>query len=202
MNEIGNVTEVAKGISDFGMSAMIGAVYILLSAAMMIAVFKWFKAIINQIIASTDRSTNSLLVETRKQNDMLCDISEGLRPETQLRLRNLSGFAFDLSVEQVCRLIKKVRTENHIIDHETTDKKIRLLLRNIHEDRKTRFDPFSYRGRTLSVYCNEDWIERVCTVVENELYNPNGADNGRAYTNVKAVYDDIKIDFYHRMNNN
>lgn len=27
-----------------------------------------------------------------------------------------------------------------------------------------------------------------------------GENNGRAYTNVKAVYDNIKLDFYHRLN--
>ena len=37
--------------------------------------------------------------------------------------------------------------------------------------------------------------------MEGELYNEAGANNGRAYTNVKAVYDNIKLDFYHRMTN-
>lgn len=49
-----------------------------------------------------------LLNETRAQNEMLADISEGLRPETQLRIKNTSSTYFDLSVERVCRLIKKL----------------------------------------------------------------------------------------------
>lgn len=194
------VTTVARGITDYGALVIMGAIYLLLSAAMMIAVFKWFKTIINQIIENNKTVSSKLLEETRNQNDMLCDISEGLRTETQLRIRNLSGFAFDYSVEQVCRLIKKVREENHISDKEATAKKIRKSLTVIHDDRNSRFDVFSYRGKPLSSYCNPDWVEQVAQTVEGEIYNDNGVNNGRAYTNVKLAYDNIKTDFYHRLN--
>lgn len=200
MNEIQGVTEIAKGISDFGALAIMAAVYLLLSASMMIAIFKWFKSIINQIIIDNKENLQGVLAETRKQNELLNDVAEGLRPETQLRIRNLTGFAFDLSVEQVCRLIKKVREENHIADKEATSAKIRKSLKVLHEDRNSRFDTFSYRGERLSAYCNNDWIEQVAVVVENEIYNTDGTNNGRAYTNVKLAYDNIKTDFYHRLN--
>lgn len=207
MNEVQQVTEVAKGISDYGILIMIGAAYLILSISMMVAIFKWFKSIINQLLEDSKQSSKrqqeswkDLLAETRKQNEMLTDLSEGLRTETQLRIRNLSGFAFDLSVEQVCRLIKKIREENHIADKEVTREKIRKSLSVMHEDRKSRFDPYTYRGKPLSGYCNSEWIERVAKVVEAEIYSTDGQNNGRAYTNVKLAYDDIKTDFYHKLN--
>lgn len=200
MGEVGQVTAVAKGITDYGLMAMMAAFYLLISMGMMIAVFKWFRSIINQILADNKSGLKGLLQETREQNDKLNDISDGLRTETQLRVRNLSGFAFDLSVEKVCRIIKRVREENHIIDHEATARKIRKLLSVIHEERKSRFDPFIYRGKPLSEYCNREWIEEVAIVVESEIYNEDGANNGRAYTNVKLAYDNIKTDFYQRLN--
>ena len=200
MGEVGQVTAVAKGITGYGLMAMMAAFYLLISMGMMIAVFKWFRSIINQILADNKSGLKDLLQETREQNDKLNDISDGLRTETQLRVRNLSGFAFDLSVEKVCRIIKRVREENHIIDHEATARKIRKLLSVIHEERKNRFDPFIYRGKPLSEYCNKEWIEEVAIVVESEIYNEDGANNGRAYTNVKLAYDNIKTDFYQRLN--
>lgn len=207
MNEVQQVTEVAKGISDYGILIMIGAAYLILSISMMVAIFKWFKSIINQLLEDSKQSSKrqqeswkDLLAETRKQNEMLTDLSEGLRTETQLRIRNLSGFAFDLSVEQVCRLIKKIREENHIVDKEATREKIRKSLTVMHEDRKSRFDPYTYRGKPLSGYCNSEWIERVAKVVETEIYSTDGQNNGRAHTNVKLAYDDIKTDFYHKLN--
>lgn len=207
MNEVQQVTEVAKGISDYGILIMIGAAYLILSISMMVAIFKWFKSIINQLLEDSKQSSKrqqeswkDLLAETRKQNEMLTDLSEGLRTETQLRIRNLSGFAFDLSVEQVCQLIKKINEENHIADKEATREKIRKSLTVMHEDRKSRFDPYTYRGKPLSDYCNSEWIEQVAKVVEAEIYNTDGQNNKRAYTNVKLAYDDIKTDFYHNLN--
>lgn len=201
MNEAQQAMEVAKGISDYGMMAVTAAFFLILSSAMMIAIFKWFKSIISQMMQDNKTSLQELAKTTNAQNDMLQDISEGLRTETQLRIRNLSGFAFDLSVEQVCRLIKRVREENHIAYKEATALKIRKSLQVIHNDRNSRFDPFTYHGRPLSDFCNDDWIENVAKVVENEIYHEDGANNARAYTNVKLAYDDIKTDFYKRMTN-
>ena len=200
MNEVQHVTEIAKGISDLGLMAVTAAFFLLLSAAMMIGIFRWFKNIINDMIQEQKNGMKDLTEETRKQNDMLQDISEGLRTETQLRIRNLTGFAFDLTVEQVCRLIKRVRKENHIIDHEATAEKIRKSLKVIHEDRNSRFDPFTYHGKPLSDFCAPEWVEDVAKVVESEIYNEDGENNARAYTNVKLAYDNIKTDFYQRIN--
>lgn len=200
MNEVQHVTEIAKGISDLGLMAVTAAFFLLLSAAMMIAIFRWFKKIINDMIQEQKNGMKDLTEETRKQNDMLQDISEGLRTETQLRIRNLTGFAFDLTVEHVCRLIKRVRKENHIIDHEATAEKIRKSLKVIHEDRNSRFDPFTYHGKPLSDFCAPEWVEDVAKVVESEIYNEDGENNARAYTNVKLAYDNIKTDFYQRIN--
>ena len=200
MNSITDVTTVAHGISDFGMMAVTAAFFLILSAAMMVAIFKWFKAIIEQMMQDNKESLQELTKTTNAQNDMLQDISEGLRTETLLRIRNLTGFAFDLSIEQVCRLIKRVRQENHIIDHEATAAKIRKSLMVIHNDRNNRFDPFTYRGKPISDYCVIEWVEDVAKVVEGEIYNADGANNARAYTNVKLAYDNIKTDFYQRLN--
>lgn len=200
MNSITDVTTVAHGISDFGMMAVTAAFFLILSAAMMVAIFKWFKAIIEQMMQDNKESLQELAKTTNAQNDMLQDISDGLRTETLLRIRNLTGFAFDLSIEQVCRLIKRVRQENHIIDHEATAAKIRKSLMVIHNDRNSRFDPFTYRGKPISDYCVIEWVEDVAKVVEGEIYNADGANNARAYTNVKLAYDNIKTDFYQRLN--
>jgi len=193
------VDVIAKNIGDVGMMAVTAAFFLILTALLWVACFRWFKSIIDGMIKGNNKMVNDLLVETRKQNDMLTDISEGLRPETQLRIKHTTGVFFDLAIEKVCRIIKKVREENHIVDKDATRGKIHTLIQNIHEDRNSRFDCFNYRGKKLSSYINHDWIEWVAEVVEHEVYNET-VNHGRAYTNVQAVYERIKIDFYHRMN--
>lgn len=199
MDEIQSVTEVAKVVSDLGIVIVLASAFLILSVLMWVAIFKWFKSIINQVLNENKKGLQDLLEEEKNQNSMLYDLSEGLRSETQLRIRNLSGFAFDLSIEQVCRLIKNVREENHIADREATAKKVRGLLQNIHDDRLRRFDPFTYRGKCISEFCDQVWVEKVAKIVENELYNPIGADNKRAHTNVKMVYDEIQLEFYRKL---
>ena len=199
MTEPQHVTEVAKGISDFGLMAVTAAFFLLLSAAMMIAIFRWFKSMINRMLEQQE-SLRQLLDILQDNNAAIKSLAERLEPETQLRIRNLTGFAFDLTVEQVCRLIKRVRKENHIIDHEATAEKIRKSLKVIHDDRNSRFDPFTYHGKPLSEFCAPEWVEDVAQVVESEIYNEDGENNARAYTNVKLAYDNIKTDFYQRIN--
>ncbi len=199
MSTVQDTMTVAQGISDLGMMAITAAFFMVLSALLWVACFRWFKGIIDGMIKGNAKMVNDLLVETRKQNDMLTDISEGLRPETQLRIKNTTSVFFDLAIEKVCRIIKKVKEENHIADKEATRSKIHTLLTNIHEDRNSRFDSYTYRGKPLSSYVNHDWIDWVAEVVEHEIYAET-VSHGRAYTNVQAVYERIKIDFYHRIN--
>ena len=201
MNNIQGTLDVAKVISDYGIMIIICAIFLLLSSGLMVACFRWFKSVIESILNDySDKLTNLQELAT-KNGEAMIDIAEGLIPETQLRIKSISGVFFDLAVEKVCRIIKKIREENHIADKDATKAKIHTLLHNLYEDRNSRFDNFRYRGKRLSEYCSPEWIEWVAKVVENELYNETGPNNGRAYTNVKAVYDNIKLDFYHRITN-
>lgn len=191
--------ETARTIGDVGMMAVTAAFFLVLAAMLMITCFKWFKTIINNMLDKNSKMIDELLKETRSQNGMLLDISEGLRPETQIRIKNTSNIYFDYAVEKVCRIIKKVHEENHIVDKEATRKKIRTLLINLHDDRNSRFDYYTYRGKRLASYTSPEWVDWVADVVEAEVYS-DSQNNGRAYTNVQAVYDRIKLDFYHKMN--
>lgn len=200
MSDVQQVTEIARDISDYGIMIVICAFFLLLSGALMVVCFKWFKNIIEKMMSDYSDKLIHIQDTDNKIVEVMEDIAEGLIPETQLRIKNISNVYFDLAVEQVCRLIKRLREENHIDDRSSEEKKIRTLLRNIHEDRNSKLDSFRFRGKPLSEYCNPDWVEQVAKVVEGELYNDNGANNRRAYTNVKAAYDNIKLDFYHRLN--
>lgn len=200
-NSFENTLKFAQGISDFGFMVMVCAVFLVLCISMMFAVFRWFRTLIEKVMTDFSGQLTKLQETARKNTEAMIDIAEGLLPETQLRIKNISGVFFDLAVEKVCRIIKKVREENHIADHETTAVKIRTLLTNLFDDRNSRFDSFPYRGKPLSEYTNRQWIEMVAQAVEAEIYNEAGPNNGRAYTNISAVYEKIKLDFYHRLNN-
>lgn len=193
-----NVTTIAKGISDFGMMAITAGFFLVLTGLLWVACFRWFKKIIDDMIKGNAQMIKDLLTETRKQNDMLNDISEGLRPETLLRIKNMSGAHFDLAIEKVFHLIGRIKQENHIDDKERTRNKIKTLISNLHEDRKSKFDSFTYHGRKVSDYVNPEWVDWVADQVETEVYDEE-QNKARAYTNIKAIYEKIKVDFYNRL---
>lgn len=199
MTPVDDLTTVARGIGDFGMLAIAAACFLLLSMGMMVACFRWFRSLVDGIIEQNRGAVEHLLQETRTQNDLLNDLAEGLRPETMLRIKTTTNCFFDLAVEKVCRMIRKIREENHIADREATAAKIRRMLTVLYEDRNSKFDCYMFRGRKLSEYTSRQWIEQVAAVIAGELYDTQGPNNGRAYTNVRTAYDKIKLDFYHRL---
>ena len=199
MEELNGVTGVAESIGNLGFMVVTAAFFLVLSALMMIACFKWFKNIINNMLDSNQNMISDLLEETKSQNSMLADLSEALKPETQLRIKHTSNAFFDLAVEKVCHLIHQVKTENHIADREATRHKIHTMLQNLHDDRKSKFDTYTYRGRRLSDYVNPDWVQWVESVFEQEVYRDPENEN-LMRTNVETVYGRIKLDLYHRMN--
>lgn len=199
MNEIEQVTKVAQGISDFGILVMIAAFFLIFSAGVMIWNMRSYKTLIERVMTEFSEKLEKVSSTASDNSQIMSEIAEGLVPETRLRIKSISNAFFDLSVERVCRLIKRVREENHIIDKEATRLKIRTLLTNLFEDRNSKMDNFTFRGKRLSTYTNREWISWVAEVIEGEIYSDSGPNNGRAYTNVMMVYDKIKLDFYHRL---
>ena len=192
------IVSVAKGISDYGALAVLSASFILISVITQFSIFRWFKNIIDGLINNTSCAIDDLLKETKMQNEQLTDIAEGLRPRTMLEIKDITKTCFDLSVEKVCQMIKRVKEENNIHDEESTKKKIRLLLTNLHEDRNSRFDNHIFKGKPLTYYTSTEWIDWVEDVVIKEVYSET-MNEKRARTNVIAVYDRIKLDTYHKM---
>lgn len=200
MDTIGadQIVRTAQGISDFGMMAMMAGAFLLLSVSLMGVCFFWFKNIIDGIIKQNSNDMKALIGKQDTQNDLLHEIADGLRPTTLLQIKSISNTCFDLSIEKVCRIIRKVREENHIVDKDATRSKIKTLLCNLHEDRNSRWDNIRHHGKTLTQYTTPEWIDWVADVVEKEVYAEN-VNNGRVYTNVEAIYAKIRLDFYHRL---
>lgn len=199
MEEVNGAIKVAEGISDFGMMAVCAAFFIIVSVFMMIMFIKWFKDIIDRIMSTNDSTLKELKKQMEENNDIMKSVAEGLKPETLLRVKTTSSMAFDLSRFRLLEIINTVRTENHIIEREQTEAKISKLVQNLHEDINSKLDYYTYRGRKLSSYTNRDWEEWMISAVVGEIYTDNPNED-RMNTNITAVFDRVKIDFYHRLN--
>ena len=187
----------AQSISNFGMLAVTAGFFLVLSASFMVTCFKWFIKVINSTMDTQRTSMENLITETRSQNDKLDEMAEGLKVETQLRVKTISGLIFDLGVENAIKMIKRVKTENHIDNKEATERKILSLCTNAHNDRNSKLDCFTYRGKKLSEYTNPDWINWVADVIKEEVYSDH--EDSLSRTNVETVYARMKLEFYHNI---
>ena len=191
--------KTAQGISEFGLMVVICAFFIIISAGMMIFMFRWMVNTINDVMKTNKEMLQKLDAQMQENNKIMQSIAEGLRPETDQRIRILSKSMFNLAKHELMEIVDTVRTENHIVDREGTEAKITKLVTNLHEDKNTDFGYYTYRGRKLSTYTNNDWIEWMKQGVVNEVYNEKGFNKDRMNTNITAIFDRIKLDFHHRL---
>lgn len=192
--------KTAQGISEYGLMVVICAFFVILSALMMIAMFRWQMNTINDVMKNNREMLAKLDAQMQENNRIMQSVAEGLRPETDLRVKTTSKNLFNLAKFELMEIIDTVRTENHITDREATEAKIMKLVMNLHEDKNADFDYYTYRGRKLSSYTNPEWVQWMSQGVVNEIYNDKGFNKDRMNTNVTAIFDRVKLDFYHRMN--
>ncbi|MBR4040822.1 MAG: hypothetical protein IKJ09_00710 [Bacteroidaceae bacterium] len=196
MNEVTQTIDVAKGISDYGFGAIAAGAFVVLGIVMFLAMFTWFKNMLSQLVSDNVEKMNELLEETKRQNTMLLAIRDGLLDETMLQVKNTSSMAFDLSAYDVLEIINTVRKENNISNREATIQKIHKLVGNQYRCIKSKMDCYPFKGRHLSDYMKDDWVDKVSAIVEAEVYHDKGENANREHTNVFAAFDEIKLEFY------
>ena len=192
--------KTAQGISEFGLMVIICAFFVVMAALMMIFMFRWTINTINDVMRTNKEMLAKLDAQMQENNKIMQSIAEGLKPETDIRVKTTSKNMFNLARYELMDIINTVRIENHISDKESTEAKIMKLVTNLHEDKNTDFDYYTYRGRKLSSYTNPEWIKWMMQGVVNEIYNDKGFNADRMDTNVTALFDRIKLDFHHRLN--
>ena len=199
IEQVNALTHTAESVSNFGILVMIAAMYLLLSGAMLLACFKWFKNIINSIIDKNEHMMNQLVKETQAQNKTLMDISDSLRPTDMMQVQYILNISFDAFVHRVCKLIADIKAENNIKDREATQEKIHLRVGNLFKQRNRDYNIFSYGGHKLSEYTDPAWVDKISEVVEKEIYHELGENPERSYSMVKAAYEEIKGEFYSKI---
>lgn len=192
--------EVAQNIHEYGIAVVICSLFVVLSAALMITCFKWFKSIIEQIMSNYSVQLSKLYEVSNRNGEVLVDIAEGLVSETILRTKTICESLLDTAFLKSKDLVPRVIEENNIQDKEATKKKVMVLISNIFEDVYTKANYFTFKGKPLSHYMDkETWVKLVSEAVYNEIYLKVNSD--RTYTNVKMIYDNIELEIFHNINN-
>lgn len=192
--------EVAQNIHEYGIAVVICSLFVVLSAALMITCFRWFKSIIEQIMSNYSVQLSKLYEASNRNGEVLVDIAEGLVSETILKTKTITESLLDVAFLKSKDLVARIIDENNIQNKEATKIKVNVLITNIFEDVYTKANYFTYKGKPLSNYMDKDkWINQVATLVYQEVYLKINSD--RTYTNIKMVYDNIQLEIFHNINN-
>jgi ABC-type multidrug transport system fused ATPase/permease subunit len=197
MIQTNEILDVAKGISDYGMSAITAACFLVICLIMFAAMIKFVAKTINNLIGKQQESISNL---TTKQSDILAMIKDVHHTSNNKLLEQVhvvSSMAFDNSKNSVIQALILIKKDNHLENNEYfIEQKVRLIVENIHNDRNSKFDNFNYRGKSLSEYTDPNWISKISALMVSELYASDDLNINNASYNIHLAYQSFKVEFY------
>jgi len=194
-----NGTKVAKSINDLGMSIVASAFFLVLAAAMMIACFRWFKTLIDNMFTKQAETQKQIVDALTRNSELLADIADEVKPTQLARIKSISKTNFDLDFFEMCEAVHEVKEQNHISDRPATERKVRRLVRNMLTETASNLDFFHYKGRSLSEYIKYDeWENEIATAVLKEVYAETFKEE-RLKGNMEVIFKEIKNDFYKQL---
>ena len=188
---------VAKGINEFGIMAVMSAFLLILSVVVIWTIIRRYMKMTDRNINGQNESMQELIAISKLQNEKLDDIRDGLADRTISQTKVIVESMLESDTEKTLRLLRSVRKENNIHDIPAVTEKVSRLIKNLSNRRYEALSQFTFHGRPLSVMIEEGWPKRVIDVLLKELTMEE--NNGRSYTNVTAIYEDILNNFYKAM---
>ena len=188
---------VAKGINEFGIMVVMSAFLLILSVVVIWTIIRRYMKITDRSINGQNESMQELIQISKLQNEKLEDIREGLSERTISQTKVIVESMLESDTEKTLRLLRSVRKENNIHDIPAVTEKVTRLMRNLSNRRYEALSQFTFHGRPLSVIIEDGWHKRVVDAMLKDLMMEE--NNGRAYTNISAIYEDILNNFYRAM---
>ena len=119
--------EVAQNIHEYGIAVVICSLFVVLSAALMITCFRWFKSIIEQIMSNYSVQLSKLYEASNRNGEVLVDIAEGLVSETILKTKTITESLLDVAFLKSKDLVARIIDENNIQNKEATKIKVIVI---------------------------------------------------------------------------
>jgi len=186
---------IAKGITDFGFVTMTAAVFLIL-----VFVSQWFQQrsfskMLNNMIDKQQQMLSEILSTQNKMAGILDAINEDRKDEKYQKAKSYGQAWLEISKYKLYLLLIAIKTENHIEDREAVMRKVSLVVQNLHDERLSRFDLFSYKGKKLSDFCDSNWVDKVIKTSMDSLYADDYTDK-RLYDNLDITFSEIINEYY------
>ena len=141
--------------------------------------------------------------QTEINNNMLSilkELREGATRECTIeQVKVTTNALLDLSKRTILEETLRIKKENHLDNTNAIQDKVRTIVRQRINDRKSKLYNFSWKGKPLSEFSSIARMDDLVDKILEELYSDEGFSEERARRNIELFYDSMKLDLFNEI---
>lgn len=199
---------LVKLIADNGITVVMSAIMIII----FLNVFRKTTQNWARLEKKNDKLTDMILAKgtasdyMKKQTEIndnmlsiLKEIREGATKECTIeQVKTTTNALFDLAKFTMFEEVLRIRKENHLNNEIAVNAKVKTIVRQRINDRKSKLYNYNWKGKPLSEF-NSISKEDIADIMLGELYASDGFSEDRVKRNIELFYDNMKLDLFNEI---
>lgn len=199
---------LVKLIADNGITVVMSAIMIII----FLNVFRKTTQNWARLEKKNDKLTDMILAKgtasdyMKKQTEIndnmlsiLKEIREGATKECTIeQVKTTTNALFDLAKFTMFEEVLRIRKENHLNNESAVNAKVKTIVRQRINDRKSKLYNYNWKGKPLSEF-NSISKEDIADIMLGELYASDHFSEDRVKRNIELFYDNMKLDLFNEI---
>lgn len=199
---------LVKLIADNGITVVMSAIMIVI----FLNVFRKTTQNWARLEKKNDKLTDMILAKgtasdyMKKQTEIndnmlsiLKEIREGATKECTIeQVKTTTNALFDLAKFTMFEEVLRIRKENHLNNENAVNAKVKTIVCQRINDRKSKLYNYNWKGKPLSEF-NSISKEDIADIMLGELYASDGFSEDRVKRNIELFYDNMKLDLFNEI---
>ena len=199
---------LVKLIADNGITVVMSAIMIVI----FLNVFRKTTQNWARLEKKNDKLTDMILAKgtasdyMKKQTEIndnmlsiLKEIRAGATKECTIeQVKTTTNALFDLAKFTIFEEVLRIRKENHLNNESAVNAKVKTIVRQRINDRKSKLYNYNWKGKPLSEF-NSISKEDIADIMLGELYASDGFSEDRVKRNIELFYDNMKLDLFNEI---
>lgn len=157
---------------------------------------------LTDMILAKDTASDYMKKQTEINDNMLSilkEIREGATKECTIeQVKTTTNALFDLAKFTMFEEVLRIRKENHLNNENAVNAKVKTIVHQRINDRKSKLYNYNWKGKPLSEF-NSISKEDIADIMLSELYASDGFSEDRVKRNIELFYDNMKLDLFNEI---
>lgn len=157
---------------------------------------------LTDMILAKGTASDYMKKQTEINDNMLSilkEIREGATKECTIeQVKTTTSALFDLAKFTMFEEVLRIRKENHLNNESAVNAKVKTIVRQRINDRKSKLYNYNWKGKPLSEF-NSISKEDIADIMLGELYASDGFSEDRVKRNIELFYDNMKLDLFNEI---